>query len=334
MAPASRARWLQVRDRIHSTRITWSIGSDTVGDDLFGEILSARMDSDGRLVVLDSQNGTVRMFREPGELVGQFGDLYEGPTSLRYSRAISPVRDDTIAVYLAPQRVKYFVDQDSGWHLTGSADLPVTVESTCAMDDGRVFVQGNPIGGILGDHSALFYQMPQTETALRPFGRPYSGNWSAAATLSLGLVVCFDGLDRVIFAHTLLPLVQAFSTETADVLWRSRPGDHVQVPVTEYRSARRVDYDWLLGDALLVAAATTPHHVLLQYERPIGASETVLRSYLLDAMTGHGGFVGERLPRIASFHAEGYIATFEDPFPRIEVRHFITESVNSGGPPQ
>ena len=221
IAPDARARWLRVRDRIHSTRVTWSIGSDTIGDDLFGEILSAKMDTEGRLVVLDGMNGTVRMFREPGELTGQFGDLHEGPASLRYSRAISSGRDGTIAVYLAPQRVKYFASGHDGWRLTGSADLPVTVESTCAMDDGRVFVQGDPVGGLLGDHSGLFYQVPpQADRELLPFGRPYSGNWSAAAKLSLGLVVCVNPLDHVIFAYTILPLVQAFSSETADVLWR------------------------------------------------------------------------------------------------------------------
>ena len=48
---------------------------------------------------------------------------------------------------------------------------------------------------------------------------------------------------------------------------------------------------------------------------------TTVRSYLVDAETGRGAFLGDALPRLVPVRG-GYAALFEDPYPRLELRTF------------
>ena len=50
--------------------------------------------------------------------------------------------------------------------------------------------------------------------------------------------------------------------------------------------------------------------------------EIVPRSYLIDAATGIGAYLGNALPSVLSIQQDGYIALFEEPEVHIEIRKF------------
>ena len=324
MGEAELSSWKRVRDRIHATRIDWSIGSDATGHDLFGEILAVGIDTLGRVVVLDDQRGIVRIFDESGTLVDQFGDLGDGPAGLRTSWGFGLQRDGSIAVYLDARRVKYFAYDGGEWSLTHAAVLPMTVESVCEMYDGRVFVHGAHDRS--DDRSpALFYEaISVSDGDFRGFGRRYLGNWFAADDMSLGRLACLDVSNQIVFAHEMLPTIEAFSAETGAMQWVSRPADYIQMDVIEHPQGS-VEYHWGHGDALVAALATPSQHVLVQYARAIrGVDVRSIRSYLINPVSGLGAFIGDTLPIIKAFHENGYIAVLQDPFLRLEARRFTT----------
>ena len=50
-----------------------------------------------------------------------------------------------------------------------------------------------------------------------------------------------------------------------------------------------------------------------------------VRTFLLDPEMGQGSLIADDLPEIESFHAGGYVASFDDPYPRLEVRTFVVQ---------
>ncbi|MDE2793929.1 MAG: hypothetical protein OXL34_03835, partial [Gemmatimonadota bacterium] len=82
-------------------------------------------------------------------------------------------------------------------------------------------------------------------------------------------------------------------------------------------------YHGLPNDYLATVLAMPSGHVVLQYQRYGEMSDLrALRTYLLDPATGQGSLIGEDLPVIQSFYDGGYVASFEDPYPRLEMRVF------------
>ena len=203
--------------------------------------------------------------------------------------------------------------------------LPVTVEDNCTFPD-RIFLHGiilRPRGD-----PTLFYEMGQLgDTASARYGRGYQDDlWLVRDILSFGEIACVPGLSQVVFAFQLLPLVRSYSAETGDVLWSAYVEDYIQrrlVEVPEQGALR--NYHGLPNDLLATALTMPSGHVVLQYRRH-GDQLLIeaVRTYLLDPETGHGSLISDELPEIESFYEGGYVALFEDPYPRIELRAFQT----------
>jgi len=73
-------------------------------------------------------------------------------------------------------------------------------------------------------------------------------------------------------------------------------------------------------DVLTAIHGTPTGHIVLQYSHRRAGIDTRLRTYLVDAATGGGVLISSDLPSIKFIGREGYIATFSDPYPRLEVR--------------
>ncbi len=145
-------------------------------------------------------------------------------------------------------------------------------------------------------------------------------------TLSEGSLACANGRDLVVLGHLHMPILRAFDAREGTLAWSSRLASFSGAPVYQGVNERGQDYvrrdrpvRW---DALGAVHPVAEDHLLVQVGRGnLIQREVAVESYLLDAETGIGAFLGERLPRVAPFDG-GYVALFEDPYPRLEVRAF------------
>lgn len=79
-------------------------------------------------------------------------------------------------------------------------------------------------------------------------------------------------------------------------------------------------------DFLSTLLPISSDHLLIQYSRASRRqiADPMIRTYLVDAATGLGAFVGTDLPVISAVLSDGYVAVFDDPHPRVEVRKLAT----------
>lgn len=285
----------------------------------------ARVDEKGRLVVLDERTSVVSVFAADGTYLHGFGKVGDGPLEMRQTRGLELLGLDRLAVYFTLGKAKVFARTEGQWQLERIVNLPVTVEDNCSFRD-RIFLHGIILRP-RGDQT-LFYQMRQLgDSDPAHYGQGYQHDfWMIRDILSFGEIACVPEFNQVVFAFQLLPLVRSYSADTGDLLWSAYPEDYVQrrlVEVPEQGGMR--NYHGLPHDFLTTALAMPSGHVVLQYRR-YGEMERLeaVRTYLLDPQEGHGSFISDELPEIASFYEGGYVASFEDPYPRIELREFWT----------
>ena len=150
--------------------------------------------------------------------------------------------------------------------------------------------------------------------------------------MSDGFAGCVDGTRQLaIFGFHILPVIDAYTLD-GTIQWRSRIEGHLPMSVVS-----RVRPDGRVG---ISRSRATPHdllgfiqglgnHVIVQHDRFLPDDRSVTRqTFLLDARTGQGAFLSATLPAITSVHSHGYLAVFEDPYPRVEYRVFSTRTLS------
>ncbi len=316
-------RWLGARERLRGTRTVARIGSEEEGPELFGDIRDARVDQEGRLVVLDRQARSVRFFGPGGNYLHGFGKYGEGPIEWQTSYGLQLLGPNRLAVFLGGRRAKIFAHETGEWQLDSIVNVPVSVDDNCASRD-RLFLHG--VTWQSPDEHTLIYEMSELGSPNPvPHGRGYQDvSFWVRAGLSQGQIACVPALDQVVFAFQLLPSVRSYSAGSGDVLWSAYVENYIQQEIHAEPAKGSVKYfHGLPNDYLATVLAMPSGHVVLQYERYGEMTDLrAVRTYLLDPATGRGSLIGEDLPVIQSFYEGGYVASFEDPYPRLEIRVF------------
>ncbi len=304
------------------------LGSNRAGPELFGYISMADIAPDGKVVVLDADAQEVRIFDLTGAFIGGFGGRGDGPMELRRATEFHLFPDGRIAVALGKMGpIKVFEQSGGEWRLAEILDLrPTPANSLCGMKDGRLFSAGymRADDTILNEFVAA---------GNRSWGRGYRHEHSfIRMALSDGLVACLDGSDRVVFGFQKLPLVRSYGAD-GTLHWTAAVTDYLQLQVWEsreeetgavaYSESTSKDHDRLA----VVAGLTGGDHLLLQYSRVLNEHRRIVpRSYLVDASTGIGAYLGDTLPNVLSVQSDTYIAVFEDPYYYLEVRRLPSMS--------
>ena len=324
-------RWLAARERVTGALTVSTVGSNEEGPELFGQIADARVDEEGGLVVLDKQAAAVRVFGSDGDYLHGFGREGDGPLEMVRPLGLELLGANRLAVYHS-LLAKVFSRRQDEWQLDSILSMPTIVVDNCAFPD-RLFLHGtahtltnqrHDAVRVLDDHT-VFYEVGS-------LGEPprvsYGGGYRDASAnirrhMSAGKIACAPAINQVVFAVDLLPLVRSFSAATGNVRWSAYPENYVQMRLEEQPDGAFRMYARLANDHLLTAVAMPSSHIVVQYLR-VGYMREIeaIRTYLLDPETGHGSLISETLPKIESFHKGGYVASFEDPYPRLEVRAF------------
>ena len=331
LAPERLAEWTAARDAIRNARLVVAIGSAGMDHSehsdptVFGSLADVAVDTAGLVYVLDDQAQEVRVFDFFGRFVHKFGGFGDGPSELRHAIGIELLGDGRILVASRDMRVKVFAPSDHGWQSTQTIEAPVGPRAVCTMRDGRVF-----INGYRQDENTLVHQLPLsgTDSVAFAFGEGYRDeNWLVQMALAEGALACANaGHGLVVLGHRALPLIRAFDSLDGSLVWTSKLESFSGLPVYQgvnergrnyIRKGRPAQWD-VLGSVHPVAEG----HLLVQVGHGSMVRRTVaIESYLLDSESGAGAFLGDEVPRAIPFEG-GYVALYEDPYPRIEVRAF------------
>ena len=325
-------RWRTARERLMGARTVATVGSNEEGPELFGEIADAKVDESGNLVVLDGQAATVRVFGPGGRYLHGFGRVGEGPLEMVRPRRLELLGADRLAVYHSFE-AKVFSRPRDEWQLDSIASVPTVVEDNCAFPD-RFFHQGTshmstnqqPEAVRVLDDYTLFYEVASLGDPPRvTYGGAYrDASWLIRYNMSAGRIACVPIVRQVVYAFELRPLVRSYSAATGEVAWSAYVENYVQIRLEEEPDGGFRLYNGLANDWLVTTLAMRSGHVVLQYLWTGYQWEIeAIRTYLLDPETGYGSLISEALPKIESFHVDGYVASFEDPYPRLEVRALL-----------
>ncbi|MYC99294.1 MAG: hypothetical protein F4X13_08500 [Gammaproteobacteria bacterium] len=331
MAPERLAKWTATRDAIRSAGLLVEIGaagmdhSEHSDPTVFGSVADVAVDTAGLVYVLDEQAQEVRVFDFLGRFVHKFGGFGDGPSELRHAIEIELLGDGRILVASRDQRVKVFAPTEHGWSATRTIEAPVGPRAVCSMRDGRVF-----INGYRQDTNTLVHQLPLSgsDSVAPAFGEGYRDeNWLIQMSLAEGALACANGgRGVVVLGHRTIPLIRAFDSFDGSLVWASKLESFSGLPVYQGVNERGRNYvrkgrpsQWdVLGSVHPIAEG----HLLVQVGRASMVRRTVsIESYLLDSESGTGAFLGDEVPRAVPFEG-GYVALYEDPYPRIEVRTF------------
>ena len=311
------------------------LGKDTEGPELFGSITDAEFDPEGNLVILDAGAQLLRFFDRTGRSIGEFGGVGDGPLEMRRAEHFALLGGDRIAVVMRPRRMKVFARQNSGWVLDKMVQLPLQPLALCSHGSDRVYLSG---WKDKTDNSMVHgFIIPRDSGAVgltESFGPGYRDDeWLLRYQMSDGFVECLPDRNEVIFGFAFLPLLRSHALDGGAIVWSARPEEHTPMEIIETRHpangsvqvtrSRQSRYDFL-GTVLRVSS----DHLLVQYARVRPLRRHIFpESYLVDLASGTGAFLGTDLPPVLAVRHGAYIASFEDPFPRIEVREFADPDI-------
>ncbi len=324
LAPEALARWRATSTALLSARTELALGSGEPGPELFGYIPMADIDAGGNIVLLDEDAQEVRVFDSRGNFLESFGGRGDGPMELRRAHTLELLPDGRVAVPLGRTGpIKVFGRGRQGWELREIIDFrPTPGNDLCAFGDGRLFAtgfqrEGNWLISELSDPTkSLGYGYRHPHQIIR-------------RALSGGFIDCIESAEQIVFGFEIQPVFQSYGLD-GSLRWTAAiADDYLQLQVAElrhpktgavgYAESAQLDHDRLY----LVAATESGEHVLAQLGRVLPEKkEIVPRSYLIDAATGIGAYLGNALPNVLSIQQDGYIALFEEPEVRIEIRKF------------
>ena len=316
------ARWRATRAALLDARTELELGTGQLGPELFGYIPMADIDAAGNIVLLDEDAQEVRIFDSRGNFVESFGGRGDGPMELRRAHTLELLPGGRVAVPLGRTGpVKIFGRGRQGWELEEIIDLkPTPGNDLCAFGDGRLFATGYQRQG-----NRLVSDLSEPIRSLG-FGYRHPHQIIRRA-LSGGLIDCIELSGHIVFGFEIRPILRSYGLD-GSLRWTAViADDYLQLQVAELRHPKtgaigyaenaHFDHDRLY----LVAATKSGEHVLAQYGRVLPEKKEILpRSYLIDAATGIGASIGDALPNVLSIQEDGYIALFEEPEVRLEIR--------------
>lgn len=305
-------RWRTARDVLVGAMPMVGIGDYEKGPAVFGEISDAKIDAAGNILVLDGQAARLSVFDSRGGPMGSFGGAGEGPEELREPRYFALLGEGRVAVPI-PGRIKIFRHKEGRWELDETLELSMVANHACSTTEDRLFVSAWQ-----EVNNTVVHEIAGAGV-LSSFGTGYpSDDWLLQMALSDGRVACVGRPSRLAHAFTHTSQVRLFSPD-GSLLWVAVLADHTPIEITSTTGSvsMRIPEEY---DILASIHGMSTGHIVLQYSHRRAGIDSHLRTYVVDAATGGGALISNDLPSIKFIGQERYIATFSDPYPRLEVR--------------
>lgn len=227
-----------------STRAIGVLGGTDSTDYLFGELVDAEVDRDGKVLLLDAQFGHLRIFSPDLKPVQVLGKLGKGPGEFVGPKTLIWLSPDEIGVFdPKAARIERFRNNGVNYEPSGTLNLysmPITYE-TCGAD-GRVFAQGIRLSiegkavtrtsmrqvdwrQAVVSMAGFVHEFGATGEVLRSFSVPYEGMSNITLAnyyTEAGGIACVPG--RVWVAYGQLGEIHAL-TDSGELLWIAKVSD-------------------------------------------------------------------------------------------------------------
>ncbi len=307
-------RWREARDLLLGAPVALPLGtSREEGPELFGRIGDAAFDPAGNLVVLDPLNYEVRTFAPDGRHLGSFGHSGDGPMDFPGEpQSLEVLPDGSLLVGMRSMMKSFARAADAYEYL----DLiPVWARDMCVTTAGRLFIT---VHDSQGTERVLHEVDPAGDSVAASFGHGYlDEDWLVRNQLSDGTIGCMDEPMLVLFAFDEHPILRAHRPGDDDPVWTAALADYVQPRYAASATSVRMVGDH--GEVTDKPHVLRGRHIVWQtYYRRLFSER--IRTYLIDAVTGHGALVSEDFPRIMRMTPGRFVVAWNDPYPRIEVR--------------
>ena len=249
---------------------------------------------DGRPLVLDTSSRVVRALRDDNTVIDVVSVRATEPMSSPPTRLDGDAQGrvlvaggDDLAIF-TPSQVGYIRDK------TISSEAPI--EDICSVG-GEIYVRSSGKAGVLSRYS-------MSGQPLGAFGRGYDADdIEIARFMSKGRIACVGTPLVIVSAAAWLPIVHGYGAD-GQVKWIARFEDYMAARLVEehHRGQTRMRHAQPdFADRLWRVVRLDPHHVIVQLRRfsPTAShGPHRLHTYVLDAATGEGAYVGDGLPEL------------------------------------
>jgi len=231
----------------------------------------------------------------------------------------------------------WVIDQRSGLvplvassHELLTVGKPVPVQGpfrdACVVD-GYLFVHAT--GELEVEDILRRYEFPRADHPPRLMAQPYRSSGVLAGSKVLqGRLACLNP-DLVVVAFDNVPWIEAYGTRDGVLRWHTEMADLRPPRILEAISGERVqlrDSEGPFTHFLARVVGGVDGSIVVQYARLDNSlarkdrgREYVVQSYLLDARTGQGAYLGEDVPEILFVNASHIVLLHRAPDPHIEI---------------
>jgi len=309
---------------LRGAKIIFRVGEADGSDDaIFGLVEDIAVDERGRMIVLDSRTRQLRIYTPNGRLVHGVGREGDGPYDFRFPEALEIGQQGRVLVADRTNKVKVFRLRGDTLEYEAVIRLEFVPEDMCVLGD-RFYLQAWHSSGTVVHEYAL-------AGPVRSFGDPYrTPNALVENQLSDGPVGC-SLAGTVLMMPKYLPVLHGYDL-AGRRRWVSRIDSFRPLHITERTGpGGRPEVSYEVKGPFHMAHGITAlraPYVLVQIARSDRSSVrqraayAAVESYVVNALTGDGVFVGEGLPMVfAAAHGRLYGAV-TDPFPQVWVLEF------------
>ncbi len=319
----------KMADRLRRALRADSIGTiDGPEQTVLGLITDVAVDRQRRLFVLDMAFETVRVFSSTGAPLFEFGRSGNGPLEFRSPVAIwhDEAKGTVIVVDIAHGVKEFRLDEAGRPTLLQQTQLKGSARDACSYGAGVAALVATPNRtNAASDADHMIQTLPASGEG-KTFGEGYRSATSLVRyVMAEGVMDC--GRNQIVASLSALPFIRAFSGD-GKPLWVARLSDFVPPRMVESQASN--------GKLAVGLDPTVPPHNSIRKITRIGSEfyavqvglitrqalmdrslYAAMETYLLDAQTGEGVYIGKHLPMLNAVVGDYAYTSETSPFPRV-----------------
>jgi hypothetical protein len=303
-------------------------------EEVFGAITDLVTDHHGRLLLLDAQSHSIRLFDSGGRFLQEVGGFGRGPGEFVEPRFMVLLPTGELIVAEAVGRLHRFLLTSDSIRFVAHLSFPGDLWDGCALGD-RLYIHGmRP-----GDAGAI-HVLSLEGDLVSSFAEVYpTSNPIIRHHLSQGHIACLEGAGLVLHAPENLPQLRAYDATGVLRWWLEMEGfQPLPVYETPTGGAMRTapEGPWHMSLSLVEAPSRSQAALQVLEVVPDRASaegwSRRLHTFLLSTEGPGALYVGDGWSRIVGTDNDRVFAVVERPHPELLVHPFALFPAGTGGP--